>query len=334
MEGQVSVASQPVDAKSIGSVELEPGQSLATGAGKAELLLTPGVFFRVGDNSSARMISPNLTDTEVELVHGNALVEVTDLYRENNLRVIEDGKSTQLVKNGLYDFDADHDQVRVFDGQAVIQDGNKQVKIKAGHEVSFNDEPLKTQKFDKKSFESSDLYRWTSLRSSYLAEANVDAARTYVPWAVLMVWLRMVLGSVVQRLHVHSGRWNLLQPVWLGILFAGIGLGRSVLLRRTLLSIISPATTALGVRDITMGSHTTMEMECATEHGQRRELLPFVAEPRHMGLAAAALQVADSTAAEASTVKWDLSQMLVMQEAEHSVRLFFFGGLVGSCTLV
>jgi hypothetical protein len=180
VEGQVSVANQPVDAKSIGSVELEPGQSLATGAGKAELLLTPGVFFRVGDNSSARMISPNLTDTEVELVHGIALVEVTDIHRENNLRVIEDGKSTQLVKNGLYDFDADHDQLRVFDGQAVIQDGNKQVKVKGGHEVSFNDEPLKTQKFDKKSLESSDLYRWTSLRSSYLAEANVDAARTYV----------------------------------------------------------------------------------------------------------------------------------------------------------
>jgi len=180
VEGQVSVANQPVDAKSIGSVELQPGQTLATGAGKAELLLTPGVFFRVGDNSSAKMISPNLTDTEVELVHGNVLVEVTDLYRENNLRVIEDGKSTQLVKNGLYDFDADHDQVRVFDGQAVIQDGNKQVKIKGGHEVSFHDEPLKTQKFDEKSFESSDLYRWTSLRSSYLAEANVDAARTYV----------------------------------------------------------------------------------------------------------------------------------------------------------
>jgi hypothetical protein len=180
VEGQVSVANQPADAKSIGSVELEPGQILATGAGKAELLLTPGVFFRVGDNSSARMISPNLTDTEVELLHGNALVEVTDLYRENDLRVIEDGKSTQLVKNGLYDFDADHDQLRVFDGQAVIQDGNKQVKVKGGHEVSFNDEPLKSQKFDKKSFESSDLYRWTSLRSSYLAEANVDAARTYV----------------------------------------------------------------------------------------------------------------------------------------------------------
>jgi hypothetical protein len=180
VEGQVTIGNQAVDAKSIGSVELAPGQSLATTAGRAEMLLTPGVFFRLGDNSSATMISPNLTDTEVQLVHGDAIVEVTNTHRENNLRVIEDGKSTQLVKNGLYDFDADRDTVRVFDGQAVVQDNNREVKIKGGHEVSLNDEPLKTQKFDKKSFETTDLYRWTSLRSSYLAEANADAARTYI----------------------------------------------------------------------------------------------------------------------------------------------------------
>src|ERR1700739_2521740 len=63
------------------------------------------------------------------------------------------------------------------------------------------------------------------------------------------------------------------------------------------ISITSRATTALGVRDI------TMEMECATEHGQRRELLPLVAEARHTGLAEAAFLVADSTVVEASTVK-------------------------------
>ena len=69
------------------------------------------------------------------------------------------------------------------------------------------------------------------------------------------------------------------------------------------ISITSRATTALGVRDITTGSHTTLEMECATEHGQRRELLPLVAEARHTGLAEAAFLVADSTVVEASTVK-------------------------------
>src|SRR5579863_9467540 len=39
--------------------------------------------------------------------------------------------------------------------------------------------PVKAQKFDKKELEAEDLYRWTSLRSSYLAEANADAAPAY-----------------------------------------------------------------------------------------------------------------------------------------------------------
>jgi hypothetical protein len=180
VEGQVSIGNQNLDAKSIGSTELEPGQSLATGAGKAEILLTPGVFFRVGDNSSARMISPNLTDTEIELTHGNATVEVADIHAQNDLRVVEDGKSTELMKRGLYDFDADSGRLRVLDGQAEVQDGRKEVRVKAGHEAILTDEPVKTQKFDKQALEATDLYRWTSLRSSYLAEENVDAARTYM----------------------------------------------------------------------------------------------------------------------------------------------------------
>jgi hypothetical protein len=181
VEGQASLGTQTLDAKSIGSVELQPGQALTTGAGKAELLLTPGVFLRLGDKSSLRMISPSLTDTEVDLAEGTATVEVTEIHRENYLRVTEDGKSTELLKTGLYDFDADHQQVLVFDGEALVKDGDRSVKVKGGHEVDFSKgSPLKSKKFDKQTVESADLYRWTSLRSSYLAEANADAARTYV----------------------------------------------------------------------------------------------------------------------------------------------------------
>jgi hypothetical protein len=70
VEGNVSMGTQALNSKSIGSAELQPGQSLVTGKGKAEVLLTPGVFLRVGNNSSVQMISPSLTDTEVGLDKG------------------------------------------------------------------------------------------------------------------------------------------------------------------------------------------------------------------------------------------------------------------------
>ena len=47
VEGQANVADQPVDHNSVGKTTLEVGQSLNTEKGKAEVLLTPGVFLRV-----------------------------------------------------------------------------------------------------------------------------------------------------------------------------------------------------------------------------------------------------------------------------------------------
>ncbi len=188
VEGQVSIGEQSLDAKSIGSAELQTGQRLTTGNGKAEILLTPGVFFRVGNNSSVKMISPSITNTELSLENGHAMVEVAEIHPENDIRVTEDGVSARLVKTGLYDFNQKQDELRVFDGKAVVEGGPKEVTVKGGRELSLvaNNSP-KVQKFDRKSYDEGDLYRWSSLRSSYLAEANVDAAGIYAangwgPW--------------------------------------------------------------------------------------------------------------------------------------------------------
>ena len=187
VEGQASIGDQPLNSKSIGSAELQPGQSLNTQKGKAEILLTPGVFLRVGANSSVKMISPSLTDTEIGVDKGHAMIEVAEIHPENDIRVTEGGTTTQLLKTGLYDFGRNQ-ELRVFDGKASVEDGSEHSTVKGGHEVSLADNSVvKTQKFEKKAFEEGDLYRWSSLRSAYLAEANIDAAHIYAaggwgPW--------------------------------------------------------------------------------------------------------------------------------------------------------
>lgn len=188
VEGQASIGTQTLDSKSIGSVELQPGQSLVTERGKAEVLLTPGVFLRVGNDSSVKMISPSLTNTEIGVDQGRAMIDVAEIHRENDIRVVENGTTTRLLKTGLYDFDQRQEQLHVFDGQAWVGDNGYEATVKGGHEVMLADNsPLKVHKFDKKAQEESDLYRWSSLRSTYLAEANVNAAGTYYvdgwgPW--------------------------------------------------------------------------------------------------------------------------------------------------------
>lgn len=187
VEGQASIGNQTLNAKSVGSVNLEAGQTLTTQTGKAEILMTPGVFFRLGEDSAATLVSPSLTNTQMALAKGHAMVEVDNIYKDNVLRIQQDGAQTQLLKTGIYGFDAGNGEVRVFKGEALVQDGDRQVTVKSGHEFAIaNANPagsLKTAKFDKDEYQNSDLYRFSNLRSEYLAEANVDAANLYWPGA-------------------------------------------------------------------------------------------------------------------------------------------------------
>jgi len=179
VEGQSSIGPQALTAGSIGTVELAKGQILTTQAGKVEILLTPGVFLRVADSSSVKMISPDLTNTEVELDKGRAIVEAIDVHKENNIRIDENGATVNIVKNGVYDFDADRGEVRVFSGEAHVY-GNQDVKLGSKHMALIaTGTPLKSQAFETRRYED-DFYRWSGLRSAYLSEASIDVARTYV----------------------------------------------------------------------------------------------------------------------------------------------------------
>jgi hypothetical protein len=181
VEGQANIGSDTLNANSVGSATLANGQSLETGNGKAEILLTPGVFLRLDGNSALQMISSSITNTEVQLDQGRAMVEVDELHDQNHLRVSENGVVTQLVKKGVYEFDADKQQLLVFDGKADVQAGDRTVSVKGGHLVDLSGSgELKSHGFNKDDYKRSDLYQWSSLRSSYLAEANVDAAGGYV----------------------------------------------------------------------------------------------------------------------------------------------------------
>jgi hypothetical protein len=180
LEGQATLGPQTLTPDSIGKVRLDPGQTLTTQDGKAEILLTPGVFARLGESTVATMISSTTTNTRMAVEDGEAFMEVDEVHPYNDLRILQDGSSIQLVKMGLYNFNANLHLFRVLDGEAVVDNGEKTVKVKSGEQVDLAAQPLRAKKFDRKEVEAEDLYRWTSLRSSYLAEANVDYAPKYM----------------------------------------------------------------------------------------------------------------------------------------------------------
>ena len=176
VEGSVSIDGQPITSKDVGQAEVKQNQTLATGQGKAEMLMTPGVLLRLGPNSAVRMVSPNLTDTRVEVLRGEAMVEATDVHKENNIRILDHGATTTVLKNGLYDFDANTPRVSVYDGKAAVQGNDSTVNLGKGKQVLL-DGRLKAVSFDRK--QTDDLYAWSSLRSQYLAQTSVHTVGVY-----------------------------------------------------------------------------------------------------------------------------------------------------------
>jgi hypothetical protein len=164
---------------------MQAGQVIATANGKAEILLTPGIFLRLGDDSTIQMVSPDLTHTEVKLERGRADIEVDQIYKQNTVLIDLANGQTQLLQHGLYSFDANDSTVRVFDGKAAVYPGQnmqsniKPIEVKGGRQLVLNGEAIKPQRFDKDQAKNDPLYKWSSLRSAYLGDANIDLASEY-----------------------------------------------------------------------------------------------------------------------------------------------------------
>lgn len=233
IEGQAAIGDQTLNAKSIGSADVQNGQSLTTDQGKAEILLTPGVYLRLGDKSSATMVSNSITNTQVALNEGEAMLEVDQIYKQNDIVIKQDGAQTRVLKTGLYDFDNSNHTVRVFDGKADVYTGDHKTVVKGGHELALNNPgKLKAKEFNKKDVANNDdLYRWSSLRSQYLSEANVNTAQLYYAndwwgpdwwgpgWGAGWFWNQWFDGFTFMPwdgyLYSPFG-WGFYSPYWVG----------------------------------------------------------------------------------------------------------------------
>jgi hypothetical protein len=163
--------------------EIKPNEVLKTTEGRAEVLLAPGSFLRLAENTSIKMTSNRLSDTRFELLEGEILVESVDFTKDsaaakvkgNQITVAFQDSNTTIDKPGLYQFNSAPARVRVYEGEALVKTESAQVTIKRGKETQLGG-VLMAEKFDNKS--GDELSRWSARRSGYLALANVSAAHS------------------------------------------------------------------------------------------------------------------------------------------------------------
>ncbi|MBZ2183583.1 MAG: FecR family protein [Bryobacter sp.] len=176
IEGDVQINDQAQVMKPSKFPELKDREVLRTGEGRAELLLAPGSFLRLAENSAVRMESNAILATRLTLLAGTALVEVLEMGKLASLE-LEIGQSKVSVrKPGLYRLEMAGPVVKVYIGEVAVNSQDNLVRVTEGRSLVIAGE-LAVARFDKKQ-NTDELVQWADQRAQTLALANIHSART------------------------------------------------------------------------------------------------------------------------------------------------------------
>lgn len=119
---------------------LSDGAQLRTGQGRVEVLLTPGVFLRLGENSAIRLDKTDLTDTRVELTSGSAMIDCTQTAPGPAVTLAFRQWNMHFADKGLYRIDVQPPVLWVRSGKAEVAAANQApVTVGPGSSLPFAD---------------------------------------------------------------------------------------------------------------------------------------------------------------------------------------------------
>jgi hypothetical protein len=153
--------------------DLTTGDLVTTGAAsQVEVLLNPGSYLRVGENSAFELADNSLATLRVRLIKGSAIVEAGGLDQtELHITIITEQARVVVARRGVYRINAaaDSTELLVRKGRAVINDSPGDV-IRSGNGVVFRGGLFVAKKLGKKQQDQFD--DWSKERADTLAKAN------------------------------------------------------------------------------------------------------------------------------------------------------------------
>ncbi len=167
-EGAVFIDDKPLDHKVATFPNIKEGSTLRTEKGRAEVLLTPGVFLRVDENSAIRMRSNALDDTRVDFLQGCAIIDSLDALADNHVKVMYKDSEIRFPKPGVYRLDFETGTVLSYSGEAEVSHDGKKSDVDESH-LFFLTLDLTTRKLDDPDDE---FYDWARERSNTISEEN------------------------------------------------------------------------------------------------------------------------------------------------------------------
>ncbi len=138
VEGTAFLDDAPVNQKFGTFLTITEGSTLRTEKGRAEVLLTPGVFLRIDENSAIRMISSALTNTRVEFLRGSAILDSNDAASGNPCVLVYKTYDLRFPKPGVYRLGSEPELLEVYTGEAEVETaGEAPKKINESNQFFF-----------------------------------------------------------------------------------------------------------------------------------------------------------------------------------------------------
>ncbi|MEO7673732.1 MAG: FecR domain-containing protein [Pyrinomonadaceae bacterium] len=169
--------------------KLEIGDRIATGAnGKAEILLNPGSYLRLGGDSAFEFKTTSLDDLQLSLAGGSAIFEV---FATEDFKVTVNSPKTNfsLIESGIYRVDVSADgtgKIAVWKGLAQI--GNDAATlVKSGREATLAGSQASIAKFDRDDKDALEI--WSKARAKELAKISGQLARNTMRTALMRGFL-------------------------------------------------------------------------------------------------------------------------------------------------
>ena len=156
------------------------GDRVITGPrSRAEILLNPGSYVRLNENSEFEFVTTDLDDLKLKLIRGSAIFEV---YADGEFFVTVLSREARfyLIKSGVYRVDAFEDgtsRIEVRKGKAQVGGGNG-ADVKKGRAAFVTRNTVNVIKFDRG--DRDEFEWWSRNRSKSLAKANDQFKRRNV----------------------------------------------------------------------------------------------------------------------------------------------------------
>jgi hypothetical protein len=180
-EGTVYLGDQPLESHLGKFSSIPQDGELRTAEGRAEVLLTPDVFLRIGERSTIRMVANELSDTRVALLAGSAVVDSGEPSPGTSVTLIYRDWSVHFLEKGVYRIDSDPPRLWVLQGAAEVSSTQGALLVAQGMDVPFAPVLVPERSMDQP---HDALSTWTEGRQQSISADNAIAANIQDPASI------------------------------------------------------------------------------------------------------------------------------------------------------